>query len=253
MSECKVQPNIGGVYTDPNHSPITASANLYHLPAPWYGGIRILGRQDPSSKDFLCIGNDDGIHWWTLKGTFTEDTTPTQEVVAKIDMDFTPKAPGVGLLQCGFQANKGNLHFYQDDGSTIGNTWSRLVATDRLELEPQVQHAAFNDVNGLYVDPDLFQKNSFAGIRVVSDRIGKFLGDEITVIGTDDGEEWFAMSEGTFTNRRRGEFQLEGNDAKCSSGTIQWNSFRGTTDCKWIKMTTKMDLHSLPKQSAVLS
>ena len=85
-------------------------------------------------------------------------------VLPKISMDFTPKAPGVGLLQCRY--DPGAFHFFEDDGTTIGNTWSRLTSTPELKLEKQTKLAAFNDINGLYVDPDIFGSNGFAGIRV---------------------------------------------------------------------------------------
>ena len=237
--------NLGGVYTDPFHSPTKAGANLYNLPAPWYGGLRFLGRANADSTNFLCIGCDDGIHFWTLTGAFAADAAPG-DAVKKVTMDFTPKAPGVGFLQCGFDDSAGALHFYEDDASTIGNTWSRLKPSPDFDLERQMKHAAFNDVNGLYVDPDIFdkKKDDFAGIRIVSDRLGKYIRDEICVIGTDDGIEWWSISGGSFTDRAKGEFTIGASKAaKCSSGTIQMDG----SDTKWVKMATKTDIHSLPK------
>ena len=251
---------IGGVYTDPNHSPTKASANLYKLKDPWFGGLRFLGQRQSSqnTKDpnFVCIGCDDGIHFWTLTGTFTDLT----EKPNKITMDFTPKAPGVGLLQCGFDSQAGAIHFYEDDGRTIGNTWRRLQATmdSNFALEQQFQHAAFNDVNGLYVDPETFNQtkkvstsSKFAGIRVVSDRLGKYIRDEICVVGTDDGVTWWSTSGGAFTNKFKGEFTMGSPSspgtmmtAKCKNGTIDIQD----GDAKWIKMAPKMDIHSLPQQ-----
>ena len=239
--------NLGGLYTDPNHSPITCGANLYHLPPPWYGGLRFLGRSTTSSTDFTCIGCDDGIHWWTLTGAFVIGAKAS-DVVKKITMDFTPKAPGVGLLQCGFddKTGAGVLYFYEDDGSTIENTWSRLKPSPDFALGPQLKHAVFNDINGLYVDPEIYDKDksTFAGIRVISDRLGKYIRDEICVVGTDDGVEWWSISGGSFTNRAKGEFTIgDSKAAKCRSGTVQMDD---GSDTKWVKMATKMDMHSLP-------
>ena len=249
--------NLGGIYTDPFHSPTKASANLYNLPAPWYGGLRFLGRETTNSTNFTCIGCDDGIHFWTLTGALVDNddssttTTDDDDTVKKVIMDFTPKAPGVGRLQCGFDSKQGAgvLHFYEDDGSSIGNTWSRLKPSPDFGLEIQMKHAAFNDVNGLYVDPKIFdmqqKDNNFAGIRIVSDRLGKYIRDEICVIGTDDGIEWWSISGGSFTDRSKGEFTIgSSKTAKCSSGTIQLND---GNDTKWVKMAAKMDIHSLPK------
>lgn len=240
--------NIGGAYTDPFHSTVKAGANLYNLSGPWYGGLRFLARPSPSSTDFTCIGCDDGIHFWTLNGSFGGEKNAAG--VEKVTMDFTPKAPGVGVLQCGFDAASGAgvLHFYEDDGTSIGNTWSRMKPSPDFGLEKQLKHAAFNDVNGLYVDPDIFDKNDaknkFAGIRIVSDRLGKYIRDEICVIGTDDGVEWWSIPGGSFTNRGKGEFRMgDGVAAKVSSGTIQMEM----DEQKWVKMATTMDMHTMPK------
>ncbi|CAB9506530.1 expressed unknown protein [Seminavis robusta] len=254
-------PNVGGVYTDPNHAPTKASANLYDLKDPWFGGIRVLGRTDPASTtsstgtDFVCIGCDDGIHWWTLTGTFND----LKASPPKVTMDFTPKAPGVGLLQCAFESTSstGSLHFYEEDGTTIGNTWARLTPTQDFDLQTLTKHPAFNDVNGLYVDTDIYKPGTnFAGIRLVSDRIGKFIADQIAVIGTDDGVEWWAIQGGTFVNRKAGEIKFHDDDykiknnhaitqAKIRSGTLHL-TYNGK-ETKWTKMAPKMDIHALPK------
>lgn len=238
--------NVGGMYTDPFHAPTSASANLYNLPVPWFGGLRFLGRATEDAKDFVCIGCDDGIHFWTLLGEFTDATT------GKIRMDFTPKAPGVGLLQCKFEGNKGALHFYEEDGTTIGNTWSRLTASSPgLELTPETKHSAVNDINGLYVDPNMFGKseNLLAGLRIISDRKGKILRDELCVVGTDDGVEWWAITGGSFTDKERGKFQMGDKIGTIKNGTIELEGENAGT--KWIKMAPKMDFHSLPKQPAL--
>mmetsp|Transcript_15380 Transcript_15380/g.22698 ORF Transcript_15380/g.22698 Transcript_15380/m.22698 type:complete len:96 (-) Transcript_15380:378-665(-) len=85
---------------------------------------------------------------------------------------------------------------------------------------------------------------SWAGIRVVSDRLGKFISDEINILGTDDGVEWWALT-GTFLNRLKGEIQIGEDTAVISSGTIEIGN-----GCQWIKMNSpQMNFHELSKQS----
>jgi hypothetical protein len=227
--------NIGGVYTDPFHSPTTASANIFGFESPWYGGLRILGRNKEAPERFLCIGCDDGFHFWVLTGEFSD--LPTGAVT----MDFTPKAPGVGLLQCSYVP--GALSFLGDDGKTE-NTWSRLVPGGDFDLTVQTKHDAFNNVNGLYVDPSIYQPGSFAGIRVVSDRFGKIMRDEICVIGTDNGQEWWVLEGGAYTSKQVGKFTVGQLSGTCHNGEIKFADGHG-----WIKMAPKTDFHALAKEA----
>lgn len=229
--------NIGGIYTDPFHSPTTVSANIFGCQAPWFGGIRVCGRTTDTAQDFVCIGSDDGFHFWTLKGAYTD------MALGAIDMDFAPKAPGVGMLKCSYVP--GALSFLENDGS-VGNTWSRLKPIKAFGLAIQTKHAAFNDVNGLYVDPSIYKSGSFAGIRVVSDRLGKIVRDEICVIGTDDGDEWWAMEGGKFTDKSTGTFSIGSlSPGACHNGNIKFENGK-----EWIKMAVKSDFHTLPKEIA---
>ena len=225
---------IGGIYTDPFHSPTTASANIYGVDAPWFGGIRICAKTTPD--EFLCIGCDDGLAFWVLKGAFTDDDG------AMIEMDFSPKAPGVGLLKCSYSATAGTIDFLDNDGS-VGNTWSRLKPTADFDLKMQTKHIAFNDVNGLYMDPSICKPGSFAGIRVVSDRLGKIMRDEICLIGTDDGIDWWAMEGGAFTDKATGAFSVGSLSCICHNGIIKFGDGN-----RWVKMAVKTDFHSLPKE-----
>jgi hypothetical protein len=211
------------------------SSNIYGLSAPWYGGIRICGRSKEGDDEFLCIGCDDGVHFWVLNGKFSDAST------GAVDMDFTPKAPGVGMLKCSY--SPGALSFLNDDGA-VGNTWSRLKPTGDFDLETQTKHGAFNDVNGLYVDPTVYKPGSFAGIRVVSDRLGKIMRDELCVIGTDDGEEWWSIGGGTFTDKAKGKFTVGSLSGKCHNGRIQFDDEK-----EWVKMAVKTELHTLPKET----
>jgi hypothetical protein len=227
--------NVGGIYTDPFHSPTTASANIFGCGDPWFGGLRILGRNQQVPEKFVCIGCDDGYHFWVLNGEFTDLDS------GALDMDFTPKAPGVGLLKCSYQP--GALSFLGDDGK-VGNTWSRLVPTSDFDLAGQTKHDAFNNVNGMYIDPSIYKPGSFAGIRVVSDRLGKFIRDEICVVGTDDGEEWWMMEGGAFTTKSLGKFSIGSLSGKVDNGTVKFEDGK-----EWTKMAPKTNFHSLPKET----
>ena len=242
--------NVGGVYTDPFHAPVTVSANLHGLKAPWLGGLRILGRPSVDSLDVVCIGCDDGIHFWTLYGSFSDSKDNSS--IQTFTMDFTPKALGVGLLQCGFDETLGHggIHFYEDDGSTIGNAWRRLMATTDGSLwQVQTQHSAFNDINGLYMSDNTTtttNTNPFAGMRVISDRKGKIIRDELCMIGTDDGIEWWSLTGGSFTNKISGDFEIGQYKGKIRSGIITLEDDNSTT---WKKMMPKLDIHALlPKE-----
>lgn len=235
--------NIGGIYTDPFHSETSDnSSNIFGYEAPWYGGIRVCGRTSPDSKEFVCIGNDDGFHFWTLEGKFTGDDDDSA-----VEMDFTPKAPGVGLLQCSYQP--GALSFLNDN-KEVANTWSRLTPTTDFALTEQTKHDAFNNVNGLYVDLKVFQPGSYAGIRLVSDRLGKFIGKDISVVGTDDGTEFWALKGGSFDK------QSSKGDSKLTVGGFTGGSIHNGTitfedGTVWTKMAVgPCDLHKLPKENA---
>jgi hypothetical protein len=241
---------MDGIYTDPFHAPTKASANIFGFASPWFGGLRFIGSSKETPTKFTTIGCDDGYNFWTLTGESTGSASVGEEGAPfAVDMDFTPKAPGVGLLKCSY--TPGALSFLNDDG-TVGNTWSRLKpkavdatadAAEGLELlEKATKFSAFNEVNGLYVDLSVYKPGSFAGIRVVSDRLGKILRDEICIVGTDDGDEWWSMDGGAFVDKSTGKFRVGSLVAVSSNnGTIRLED--GT---EWIKMVPKSDFHSLP-------
>lgn len=268
--------NIGGVYTDPFHSDTeNNSSNIFGAAAPWYGGIRLCGQmsQQNANKDFVCIGNDDGVHFWTLKGSFLTNENAGQEdqqqgdqattASARVQMDFTPKAPGVGLLQCSLQP--GALSFLNENNGETTNTWSRLKATPPdFTLVEQTVHDAFNNINGLYVDLTIFRPGSFAGIRVVSDRLGKFVRDEVCVVGTDNGQAFWAIEGGSFDKQARNTSSStsSSNDGGTPSGTGKLNigrfvggsihngNIQFENGSVWTKMAVgSCDLHQLPKEA----
>jgi hypothetical protein len=231
------------IYTDPFHAPVKAGANIYGFGGPWYGGIRIIGRNKSAPSKFVTIGCDDGVHFWMLGGQFTDARLGT------VDLDFTPKAPHVGMLKCLYVP--GALSFLGDDNK-IENTWSRLNADSSFDLDVATKHAAFNDVNGLYVDMSLFKPGSFAGIRVVTDQIGKIKRDEICVVGSDDGEEWWSLEGGSYSNKDVGN-TFKGWGCFCigsQQGTYKNSQIKFETGEEWTKMACKSDFHALPKEGA---
>jgi hypothetical protein len=231
--------NIGGIYTDPLHASTTGGSNIFGFSDPWFGGLRFIGRKNKDGtstpSEFTTIGCDDGFYFWVLTGEFTDMGT------GAINMDFTPKAPGVGLLKCSYAP--GALSFLDDNGK-VGNTWSRLLASSEFDLAVATKHPAFNNVNGLYVDPLVYKPGSFAGIRVVSDRLGKILRDEICVVGTDDGKEWWSLDGGAFVDKVKGKFSVGSLSGTCHNGTIKFDNGK-----EWTKMAIKSNMHSLPKES----
>jgi hypothetical protein len=232
--------DFGGIYTDPFHSETSSnSSNIFHFTAPWLGGIRVIGNLTSNlanSKRFLLIGSDDGHHFWTLEGNFTDN----DETISNLAIDFGPKAPGVGLLQ-GFY-RPGAINFFSDSHGTVSNTWSRLVANSSFDLVDQTLHDAFNNFNGFYVDRAIFRPGSFVGIRFVSDRLGKFLRDEVCVIGTDDGRELWALEGGSF-DKATCILHVGALSGTCHNGTIKFSD--GTV---WTKVALgTCDLHLLPR------
>lgn len=231
--------DLDGIYTDPFHSPIGCGANVYSVPAPWFGGLRVLvPRGGPGGEGgFLAVGCDDGIHFWILSGKYVDD--------GKIEMDFAPKVPGVGLLQCRYEP--GALSFLEPDGVTVGNTWSRLACDGNFEIAPLAKHGAFNEINGMYFDPSIYAKGSFAGLRIVSDRVGKWIvpSGGVVVVGTDDGTSWRVMSEdGGGAGGEDGSVDFGGEVGK---GTIKNGDVELASGSKWTKVGTKTDFRVLPK------
>lgn len=198
---------IGAVYSDPFHA----------IKESW-GGIRVIASS--ASGDVTVVGCDDGEHFWTLLGKFNN--------APKLDIDFSPKAPRVGLLAA--TARDAYLEFAD------GNKWGKLLG------ELGTADDASPAINGVYFDPALKVAGSFAGLRVISDRLGKTQRDELVVVGTDDGETFWAVAGGT-----------------CVAGAFKAGTFSGNLadgvldldDATWRKQTLVSDPHSLPRVQAL--
>jgi len=231
--------DVDGIYTDPFHSPIHAGPNMFGSVVPWYGGLRILARRSSSDHEFLCVGCDDGLHWWVLYGTGLYLQANGSICADAVQMDFAPKAPAVGLLHC--RIEPGKVLFLKDDKS-VANTWSRLTATAEFALEPQRKHATFNEINGLYVDA-AFRPGSFAGMRVFSDRRGKSLREELVLIGSDDGLVFWVIEVGKWEDMPAGRFSIGKYAGTVKEGVVTMND-----GAVWTKMGPRTDFHEMPKE-----
>ena len=67
---------LGGFYTDPNH----------YQEGSW-AGTRMISdlKGDAPSKTITLIGSDDGVAFWTLSGTWLDETR------GELTVDFSPK------------------------------------------------------------------------------------------------------------------------------------------------------------------
>merc|ERR1711957_139379 len=87
-----------------------------------------------------------------------------------------------------------------------GNCWQRVGA---LPLESTwSKQAAADDVGGLYKDLNHYKAGSHAGLRYVSARYGKEPVETITMIGSDDGEEFWAV-QGKMLDRGTGKLTMD--------------------------------------------
>jgi len=62
------------------------------------------------------------------------------------------------------------------------------------------------DIGGFYVDPNHYKKGTFAGTRMLSMRKGDTVSDEITLVGSDDGESFWTL-RGRITSK--GKFVID--------------------------------------------
>eukprot|EP00746_Dinoflagellata_sp_MGD_P163413 gnl/MRDRNA2_/MRDRNA2_91436_c0_seq1.p1 gnl/MRDRNA2_/MRDRNA2_91436_c0~~gnl/MRDRNA2_/MRDRNA2_91436_c0_seq1.p1 ORF type:complete len:242 (+),score=31.42 gnl/MRDRNA2_/MRDRNA2_91436_c0_seq1:71-796(+) len=68
--------------------------------------------------------------------------------------------------------------------------------------------AKVDGIGGFYTDPNHYRPGTWAGTRMVSDSVGDKSGDAITLIGSDDGTEFWAVT-GEWTNKKAGKFLVD--------------------------------------------
>ena len=122
---------VDGYYLDPIHAPVSFVANIYGLTDPWMGGTRFMARMADKADSFVIVGCDDSHHWWTLYGMFSD------KAAGLVDLDFTPKAPHVGMLKCSFKP--GSISFLDDKGEPT-NMWPQLFPTSEFEFAVKDNH-----------------------------------------------------------------------------------------------------------------
>ena len=229
-------PFVDGYYLDPIHAATSFVANIYNLPDPWMGGTRFMARMKDKLDSFVVVGCDDSHYWWTLYGTFSD------KAAGAVDLDFGPKAPHVGMLKCAFKP--GSIAFLNDAGEPT-NIWPQLKPSADFEFQIKDCHTAFNDINGLYTDPALYKPGSFAGVRVISDRLGKMMRDELVLVGSDDGITFWSVHGGAWTDKVEGKFTIGeyvGSINKGPKGTSPMEiTLEGHDGPPWVKMMTKSD------------
>lgn len=87
------------------------------------------------------------------------------------------------------------------------------------------------EIGGFYTDPKLYSSaaGSFAGCRMISDIMGDTPSTRLTLIGSDNGEDFWTIY-GNWTDKANGIFTVEFSatlgkiSGKLSSGTISWKS-----------------------------
>jgi hypothetical protein len=128
-----------------------------------------------SEGQIVLIGSDDGTEFWKLTGKSAGDC-------GMFAIDFSPKggpADAVSKYQDGF------LNFGD------GNAWEK-----KTEREPLQATGTPSDKGGLYTDPNHYKDSdsSWAGTRYVSQKQGNNVSDTITIVGSDDGETFYALT-----------------------------------------------------------
>mmetsp|Transcript_23917 Transcript_23917/g.66376 ORF Transcript_23917/g.66376 Transcript_23917/m.66376 type:complete len:96 (+) Transcript_23917:807-1094(+) len=94
------------------------------------------------------------------------------------------------------------------------------------------------------MDPQLARPGSFGGIRIISDRLGKILRDELVVLGTDDGAAFWVEEGGHFIDKEAGKFRAGPFAGVYSKGVVTLET--GTT---WTKMKPASNVHAMPRAS----
>ena len=80
-------------------------------------------------------------------------------------------------------------------------------------------------------------------------RRGNFItDDQITVVGTNNGVDWWCHTGGKFKNRQQGTFQV--GPLQCSSSR-QGLGIELQDGTQWTRMVTAGDFHVLPQGAAM--
>jgi len=172
---------FGGFYVDPNH-----------YSAGSFAGTRMISDQqgDTPGSTLTLVGSDDGSSFWKIEGQWTD------KAQGKLTVDFSPKGGPSGLTGTFAQ---GKIT-WQD-----GNHWSRQ-ATPTFSTEDDTSPEFL--IGGFYADPNHYQSGSFAGTRMISDKQGDTAGDVLTLVGSDDGTQFWTLT-GHWTDKAAGKISVD--------------------------------------------
>lgn len=154
---------VGGFYIDPNHYKEGTLA-----------GTRMISSVGRKGQ-IVLIGSDDGTEFWKLIGKSSGSC-------GSFAIDFSPKGgppDAVSSYEDGF------LKFGD------GNAWKKKVKREPLEAT-----GWSTDIGGFYTDPNHYHDKdmSWAGTRYVSQKEGNESSDKISIVGSDDGTDFYALS-----------------------------------------------------------
>mmetsp|Transcript_97708 Transcript_97708/g.209666 ORF Transcript_97708/g.209666 Transcript_97708/m.209666 type:complete len:232 (+) Transcript_97708:56-751(+) len=194
--------DFGGYFRDPKH-----------FKEGTFAGSRFVTSRtgDKESIDVTIIGSDDGKNFWTIHG---------KQAQSRCDLiiDFSPKGGPANLS--GRYERETRAIVWSDN-----NFWDQLNIPDFALTESKD-----SGISGYYQDPNHIKRHSWAGTRMISDAEGDKEGDSLTLIGSDDGAN-FWMLKGKFTDKVVGEFVVDFSpkggpsnlSGKSVDGALKWS------------------------------
>lgn len=75
-------------------------------------------------------------------------------------------------------------------------------------VDAWINDGAEATMGGVFVDPNHFQKDTFQGVRFITDNIGENTSDTITLIGSDDGTSFWQL-EGKWNDKDNGDLTVD--------------------------------------------
>ena len=90
----------------------------------------------------------------------------------------------------------------------------------------------------------LYKPGSLAGVRVISDRLGKMMRDELVMVGSDDGKAFWTIGGGKWTDKVEGKFVIGKYTGSINKGPSTVTPMELTIEGggqPWVKMMVKSD------------
>lgn len=138
---------------------------------------------DKETDDITLIGSDDGVNFWTLHGKQAQTR-------CDIVVDFSPKGGPASLS--GRYEPETKAIVWSDT-----NFWNEINIPD---FAWGTDSATDKEIAGVYWGSDSIKPKTWAGVRMISDSEGDKKGDDLTLIGTDDGKSfWMLKGKSTGT------------------------------------------------------